>query len=160
MSLKIFVIDDEVSIRDSLKWYLEDLGHEVIAVAAPVSCDVYQGHICSQTAACGEALLIDYKMPGVTGLEFIERLKERGCKGMTENMLIMSGDALAIDKQKAAELGCRIVQKPMSFTQLDAWLDEIMRRKNAKTAAAMDSGISLAVQASGSPTEKGKNHVL
>ncbi len=131
LSLKIFVIDDERSIRDSLKWYFEDLGHEVTVAAAPASCDVYQGHRCSQAVACGDALLIDYNMPGMTGLEFVERLKTRGCKGITSNMLIMSGNTLAIDLKKATELGCQVMQKPVSFAQLELWLGEIEQRRNA-----------------------------
>ena len=37
MPLKIFVIDDEESIRISLKWHLEDLGHLPHAVGVPLA---------------------------------------------------------------------------------------------------------------------------
>ena len=44
MLLKVIVIDDERYIRDSLRWYLEELGHHVITAAEPLACDVYHGH--------------------------------------------------------------------------------------------------------------------
>jgi two-component system response regulator FixJ len=135
VKLKIFVIDDEESVRDSFKWYLEDLGHEVVAASAPASCQVYNGHTCRQSMACGDALLIDYNMPGMTGLEFIERLKSQGCKGITANMLIMSGNISGVDIQKAGEYGCIVLQKPVSFERLSAWLDEVKKRVATKKAA-------------------------
>ena len=128
MQLEILVIDDEECIRDSLKWYLEDLGHEVRTASEPAACGVYLGHMCSQSVACGDALLIDYNMPGINGLEFIERLKKRGCKGITSNMLIMSGNVSDIDMVKAEELGCKVLQKPVHFEMLDAWFVEVKKR--------------------------------
>ncbi|PLY02853.1 MAG: hypothetical protein C0623_03090 [Desulfuromonas sp.] len=120
--MKILVIDDEKSIRDSLQWYLEDLGHEVIVESAPFHCHVYQGGDCTNALSCTDVLLIDYNMPDMNGLEFIQVLKERGCKGITKNMILMSGDAMAIDMDVAEKLGCTVVQKPMSFDFLNNWL--------------------------------------
>jgi len=128
MKLKIVVIDDEESIRDSLTWYLEDLGHEVIAAKAPEECSVYQGRHCQQDVPCGHALITDYKLPKMNGLEFIESMLRRGCKGMTSNMLIMSGNATAIDRDKASSLGCQIVQKPLRFDFIDRFLEEVKLR--------------------------------
>jgi len=125
MPLKIFVIDDEESIRITLKWHLEDLGHEVITAAQPQCCDVLLGHHCSQEEARGNALIIDYLMPGMTGLEFIERLVQRGCRGSTSNMLIISGNTSAIDMAKVREFGCSVMQKPVSFAELEEWLEGV-----------------------------------
>jgi len=128
MKLKIVLIDDEESIRDSLTWYLEDLGHEVIAAKAPEECFAYQGQHCQQDTPCGHALITDYKLPKMTGLDFIEAMVQRGCKGMTSNMLIMSGNATAIDREKAANLGCKIAQKPLRFDFVDRFLEEVKLR--------------------------------
>lgn len=122
MPLKIYLIDDEESIRITLKWHLEDMGHEVITAAQPQHCDVLLGHHCSQEEACGNALIIDYHMPGMTGLEFIERLVQNGCRGSTSNMLIISGNTNAIDTAKVREFGCSVMQKPVSFAELEEWL--------------------------------------
>jgi len=120
--LKILVIDDEKSIRDSLQWFLEDMGHEVMVASAPFDCYVYQGGNCTNAVSCTDVLLIDYNLPEMNGLEFIQLLKERGCKGVTQNMILMSGDTTSIDMAVAKKLGCTVVQKPMSFDFLESWL--------------------------------------
>ncbi len=131
--LKIIVIDDEECIRDTLRWYLEDLGHKVQTAPEPLACDVYQGHTCCQDTACADALIIDYRMPRMTGLEFIELLKERGCQGMMSNILIMTGNAGDVNREKVAELNCNLLQKPVSYAELDQWLDGVVTRYQKNT---------------------------
>ena len=131
MKLKIVVIDDEESIRDTFKWLLEDLGHEVITCAEPVTCEVYSRDSCQQDTPCSDTLIIDYHMPGMNGLEFIESLVQHGCHGKTENVLLMSGDTTKIDMQKVEKLGCRVAQKPISLVFLEEWVEEIQSRKKA-----------------------------
>ena len=123
--MKVFVIDDEECIRDSLKWYLEDLGHEVLTAPEPTSCQVYQGHDCSQSSPCGDALLIDYNMPKMNGLEFIENMKKRGCKGIAANKLLMSGNTNDICREKVQRVGCTLVQKPIDFSYVETWLKNL-----------------------------------
>ena len=123
MSLKVFVIDDEECIRDSIGWFLTDLGYDVVTATEPTSCNVYKGHDCSQEHPCGHALIIDHNMPGMTGIEFIERLMSRGCKGMLSNMLVISGDINPGDIEKATGLGCMVAQKPVTLDFLKKWLE-------------------------------------
>jgi len=46
MKMRIFVIDDEECIRDTMQWHLEDQGHEVLTAHCPLICDIYQGYHC------------------------------------------------------------------------------------------------------------------
>jgi len=135
MKLKIVLIDDEESIRDSLSWYLEEQGHDVITATEPSTCEIYQGGRCSKQEPCAHALITDYHLPKMSGLEFIEVMTQRGCKGITANKLIMSGNARAIDLQKASQLGCRVVQKPLRFAEVDRWLEEVKTRISAQGCA-------------------------
>jgi len=123
--LRILIVEDEESIRDSLQWFLEDLGHEVIATSVPDQCDVYQGQPCTREKSCTDALIIDQHLPGILGLDFVEKLKERGCKGIITNMLLVSGDATSVDMDKANTLGLSVVQKPMTFDFLEDWLRKV-----------------------------------
>jgi len=132
--LKILIIEDEECIRDSLTWYLEDLGHQVSAVSAPFHCNVYRGERCPRDARCTDVLLIDQHLPELRGLDFIELLTQRGCKGVTRNIILMSGDTTSINMEKAARLGCTVVQKPMSFEFLDQWLEGAMARLDEEDA--------------------------
>ena len=129
MKLKIFVIDDEESIRDTFRWHLEDLGHEVFTFAAPSECDVQAYCLCQQSTPCTDALLIDYNMPGMNGLDFIESQMSHGCKGDPKNFLLMSGDTTPIDMKKAARIGCYVEQKPLSLETLERWISDVQSRK-------------------------------
>jgi len=127
LGLRIFVIDDEESIRDTFKWHLEDQGHEVMACDRPSTCTVFQDHDCQKERPCGHALFVDYYLPEINGLKFIEMMEKRGCKGATRNKILMSGDTTTIDEEKARDLGCRIIQKPITLDEVDAIIEEIER---------------------------------
>ena len=127
MRLKILVIDDEECIRDTFKWHLEDLGHEVLTASEPMMCDVYNGHDCHKEHPCTDVLLIDYRMPRMTGLEFIELLSKRGCKSLAANRIIISGDTSPIDMDKVKQLGCQVLQKPLSLKRLEETISKVDR---------------------------------
>ena len=125
MNLRIFVIDDEESIRDSFRIHLEGQGHEVLTADKPHACAVFQGHDCDRDYPCGHMLLIDHFLPGMNGLDFIQMMEQRGCKGAMRNKVLMSGDTTAVDKEKAERLGCHIIQKPLTLGKLDQIVDEV-----------------------------------
>ena len=125
MKLRIFVIDDEECITETFKWHLTDLGHEVICMSEPMACHVYEGGQCNHEHPCADILFVDKNMPNMTGLEFVEHMENKGCKGFINNKVLMSGAFDKSDIEKAKELGCRIVDKPLTLAQIDAWIDEI-----------------------------------
>ena len=127
MKLRIYVIDDEECIRDTFKWHLEAQGHEVFTASEPMLCDIYKGNCCSSESACTDILFIDYNMPRMTGLEFIELMSQRGCKGDPATRIIMSGNTTAIDMDLVRKLGCKVVQKPLTFDGLDKIILQIIK---------------------------------
>jgi len=128
MKLRVFVIDDEKSIRHTFKMYLENKGHEVLVAEDPLICDIYHGCDCQEDYPCGDLLLIDYLMPKMTGLEFIKMMHERGCKGNPANKYVMSGNTNVLDMQLVKEVGCNILQKPVKFSKLDQIVEEVQSR--------------------------------
>ncbi len=131
MNLKVVVIEDDDNSRNMLKIYLESLGCEVSTSSEPMLCEVYQGHDCSKSGPCGDAMLTDYNMPGMTGLEFIELLINRGCKGSATDMLLMSGNTENIDMKRANATGCTTISKPFRLKYIKEWLEDVERRKYA-----------------------------
>ena len=128
MKLRIIVIDDEVSIRNPMQWHLEDQGHEVLTAAEPQLCSVYQGCECKENHPCGDILFVDFNMPRMNGLELVELMAQKGCKGHPNNKIIMSGDTSAIDAAKAREFGCIIEQKPLSLQRIDEIIEQCKTR--------------------------------
>lgn len=110
MAGRIFIVDDEEAIRDALKWLLESCRFEV------------------ETFACGEAflaawrpewdgcLLLDVRMPGMSGLELFERLKEREC---TLPVIFLTGHGDIAMAVEAMHRGAAdFIEKPASDNQL------------------------------------------
>ncbi|RPI47702.1 MAG: DNA-binding response regulator [Betaproteobacteria bacterium] len=68
----ICVVDDDEGFRDSLVWLLQAAGHRVASFA---SGEGFLSHWRPETPGC---LLVDIRMPGMTGLELQVELERRG----------------------------------------------------------------------------------
>jgi len=70
----VFVVDDDEAIRNSLKWLIESVG---LKVEVFHSADSFIRAYYPGRAGC---LLLDVRMPGVSGLELQERLNQQGIR--------------------------------------------------------------------------------
>lgn len=68
----VFIVDDDEAVRDSLELLVSTVGETTRAFA---SADAFLEHYEPQMAGC---LLLDVRMPGMSGLELQERLAEIG----------------------------------------------------------------------------------
>jgi len=68
----VYVVDDDAALRDSLRWLLESAGHRVAACASA------EAFLATYAAEQGGCLLLDIRMPGMSGLELQDELKRRG----------------------------------------------------------------------------------
>ena len=70
MSARILVVDDDASIRETFAHHLPESGHQVTLAAGATEA-------LSQLAAVQPELMItDVRMPGLSGLELLERVKQ------------------------------------------------------------------------------------
>ncbi len=116
----ILVVDDEETIRDALRSFLEKVGYEVkeawsgrSALAALTS-----GHL-------PDVVLTDLKMNDGSGYWFLEELS-REFPGLVSRTILITGDA---DHEAATDLasatGCPLVRKPFELPDLLEILDEV-----------------------------------
>lgn len=126
MKLRIFVIDDEESIRDIFRMHLEDQGHEVLTADSPLACPVFSEHDCDNDLPCGHVLFVDYFFDDLNGLDFLEKLERKGCKGVSRNKILMTGGAALVDQERVKKIGCKVVQKPITLSQIDRIISEII----------------------------------
>src|SRR5438045_9445614 len=75
---RILVIDDEAPIRDSLKMTLEYEGYDVIGAATG------QEGLALAEREAPDLVLLDVKMPGMDGIEVLERLRN-----MNDSLLVV-----------------------------------------------------------------------
>ena len=66
----VFIVDDEEAVRDSLQWLLESKG---LKVALFDSAETFLASYTPDRAGC---LVVDVRMPGMSGLELQEKLAE------------------------------------------------------------------------------------
>ena len=67
----VYVVDDDEAVRDSLQWLLEGKDYRVRCFD---SADTFLSRYDPREVAC---LLVDIRMPGISGLELQDRLIER-----------------------------------------------------------------------------------
>lgn len=72
----------------------------------------------------------------MSGLEFIEAMKKQGCKGIAQNMVVMSGALAQEDISKATALGCVVVEKPITLNQIDELIEEMKKVINPERRLA------------------------
>lgn len=68
----VFVVDDDQAARESLRWLLESVGHHV---SCPASAHEFLESYDGTVPGC---LVLDVRMPGMSGLELQNHLIERG----------------------------------------------------------------------------------
>ncbi len=106
----ILVVDDEKDIRTSLSGILEDEGYEVITAASGVE------GIESAQQELPDLVLLDIWMPGMDGLETLEKLK-----GMFPQVtvIMISGHGTIETAVRATKLGAfDFIEKPLSLEKV------------------------------------------
>ena len=68
----VHVVDDDEALRDSLRWLLESARH---CVATYATAESFLATYDPERAGC---LVLDIRMPGMSGLELQDELKRRG----------------------------------------------------------------------------------
>jgi FixJ family two-component response regulator len=68
----VYIVDDDPDMRDSLRWLLKTVG--LRSVAFPSAADFLRGY-GGERPAC---LVLDVRMPGISGLDLFEELAARG----------------------------------------------------------------------------------
>jgi DNA-binding response OmpR family regulator len=119
MKPNVLVVDDDASIRQLLRLYLERDGHRVVEAA--------DGNVALElaTATQFDLILLDVMLPGVDGLEVCRRLRES-----TDTPIVLltarSGDS---DKVIGLDIGADdYVVKPFSPRELMARVRAQLRR--------------------------------
>lgn len=67
----IYVVDDDEALRDSLLWMLESNGYRATGF------DSAEAFLAAYTPAMAGCLVLDVRMPGMSGLELFEELRSR-----------------------------------------------------------------------------------
>lgn len=131
MEKRVFVIDDDVSIRDSLGLLLGLHGHATSFFADATSfLDVWQ----TDWSGC---LVVDIRMPDMNGLELIDRLRDRGSV-MPVIVVTGHGDVASARHAFRAD-AVDFLQKPINEASLLQAISEAFERQTTVTERTRDA---------------------
>ena len=122
MSKIVYILEDEYSLRSTLKDFLTQNGYEVHAYSNPSFCPLadISSCTCNKQTPCADFIITDINMPGMSGLKFIEIQKEKGCK--VPHIAVMSATWSESQYQRAGDLGCKVFEKPFGLNDPIYWM--------------------------------------
>lgn len=133
-SATVFIVDDDPSMRDSLRWLIESVGLNVEPFS---NADAFLEEFSGDAPGC---LVLDVRMPGTSGMELLDMLKSRGVK-LPIIMISGHGDVpMAVQALKRGAID--FLEKPFRDQEL---LEQISRAievdEARRSRAASVSGI-------------------
>lgn len=102
----VFIVDDDPAVRDAIRWLMEQVKLKVQVFA---SADEFLANYIPGTRGC---IILDIRMPGMSGLELQERLKTAGA---LIPIIIITGHgdvSIAVRAMKAGAV--EFLQKPFN----------------------------------------------
>jgi CheY-like chemotaxis protein len=117
-NMKLLLIDDDAWIRGSLSLFFEGEGCQIRAL------ETAEEGLEELRTRNYDFIIVDYKLPGMDGLEFLERIKDDHPDAMKMFITAYGSDDVFT---KAKELGVReFIQKPFSSDAIEKALSRLM----------------------------------
>lgn len=142
-SSRILVVEDERPIRDMIIFSLEQSGFVPVAAADVREA---QAHISD---ARPDLILLDWMLPGVSGLELARRWKR---EDLTSDIpvIMLTARAEEDDKVKGLETGADdYITKPFSPRELAARIKAVLRRAAPEVAEELLQAEGLSIDLAG-----------
>jgi len=124
----IFVVDDDDQLRQAVRSVLEDDGR---AVEDFSTCEAFLAAYRPGGEAC---VLIDAYLPGMSGLELLQRLR---AEGHLLPAIMITGDSdvgIAVQAMKAG--ACDFIEKPVGRVELLGCIDRALELARGDSAAS------------------------
>ncbi len=130
--MKILIIEDEPSLRDILRQYLQKERY-IVETAGTFNEAITK--IEDYEYSC---ILLDIMLPDGNGLSLLKHLKALNKK---DNVIILSAKDSIDDKVTGLELGADdYLAKPFDLSELNARIKSVLRRKHSGGQLSIDNG--------------------
>lgn len=117
---KIFLLEDDANLNETVTEFLEELGHDVVST--------YDGFDAQEKLyeSTYDVLLLDVNTPGMNGFEL---LKEARAEAVTAPAIFITSLDTVDDLEKGFESGCDdYIRKPFSLKELRIRVETLLRR--------------------------------
>ncbi len=116
--MKTLLLEDELMLQNSIKEYLEDLGHQVESFS---SGDAAKNSLLKHSY---DILILDINVPKLNGFELLETIKD---EGITTPVIFISALIDIEDITKAFTLGAAdYLKKPFHLKELELRLNSVV----------------------------------
>ncbi len=123
MSATVLVVEDEPQIQELVAINLEHLGHRVLRASSAEEAET------AIRAALPDVLVLDWMLPGESGLSFARRLRSDE-RTRELPILMLTARAMEQDKISGLEAGADdYLTKPFSPRELAARIKAVLRRR-------------------------------
>jgi len=117
-NMKILLVDDDEWIRDSMSFFFEAEGCNLLTFE---TAEEAMEAVTQQTY---DIVFSDYKLPGMDGLEFLRRVKEKQPNAFE---ILVTAYANCEIKKEANEIGVKdIISKPFTSEDVETSLSRII----------------------------------
>jgi PAS domain S-box-containing protein len=113
---RVLLVEDDASTRDAMRWMLEHAGADVVAVAA-----ADEALAAFSAADAPDVVVSDLGLPGITGLELVERIRDEARRSgrMPPPSCAVSAHARDRDRRMAIDAGFdSYLAKPVTAERL------------------------------------------
>jgi len=108
---KILLIDDDEWIRDSMHLFFEDEGCDLVAL------ETAEEGITALAKQSFDIIIVDYRLPGIDGLSFFERIKNTCQQSIKILITAYGGKDVTL---KAKQIGVHdIIDKPFTTETIE-----------------------------------------
>ncbi|MCA9058597.1 MAG: sigma-54-dependent Fis family transcriptional regulator, partial [Planctomycetaceae bacterium] len=131
-SMNLLVVEDDADFRETCARWMTRKGHHVVAAAHGQEALEY----CDRRNF--DVAIVDMNMPGLTGLELLERMKATGVEA---EVIILTGQGTIESAVNAMKLGaCDYLTKPFPLDELEqrcllAWDRSRINKENRQLKA-------------------------
>lgn len=135
--LRVLFADDEASLRELMRLELPRLGHEVVV------CEDGRSAVSTIEKSSFDVAILDIRMPGLTGLEVLKRIKE---VSPDTEVVLLTGHATVDTAVESMRQGAfDYLTKPCKMTELEVVLGRIVeKRQLVNKSAALESRLRAA----------------
>jgi CheY-like chemotaxis protein len=121
MRVRVFVFDDEPMVRRVFATIARRSGYDVEVFNRAAPCGAAASScFCGPGEWCADAVITDFNMPDMTGLDLVEHLRARGCR--CPRIAMISGFLSPDVADRASALGVTLFSKPVSWAEVEGWL--------------------------------------
>jgi len=124
--MRIMVVDDDPDICNLLWMILSAKGHQVDTYTDPTTTPMVKGQagLTSHEASCVDAILVDYCMPHMNGLDFLKLVSERHSGARKCNKAMITAFGTTELCKELDQMGIKYFRKPFKLPEINKWLEE------------------------------------